>query len=198
MIVVDKTKCWVYETYGTESCNGAWSASNGAIWDMTADERRPYGWTSTDAAGLSVFAGLLRYDEVAAGAINHALRVTVANTKSDLNGGYFVAPATHAAGNSASTGNIIGMRLRLKASFNISGFSAANQVILKAMQQYGLIVADNGSNMFFQGTPDARWNDDDLDNLKNIDASSFEVVQMGTAYDATTAPKRFSTDDQQH
>lgn len=188
MIVVDKTKCWAYETYATQLCNGSWSASNGAIFDLTANEHRPYGWTSTDAAGLSVFAGLLRYDEVAAGAINHALRVTVAYTLTDSNNGYFVAPATHAAGNSPNTSNVLGMRLRLKASFNISGFSAANQVILKAMQQYGLIVADNGSNMFFQGTPDARWDDNDLNNLKTINASEFDVVQMGTEYDSASAP----------
>jgi len=188
VLVLDKTKCWLYETWSTELCNGSWSASNGAVWDLTTSERRPNGWTSADAAGLPVFPGLVRYDEVAAGAINHAIRVTVGNTKSDSNGGYFVAPATHAAGNSASTSNIIGMRLRLKASFNISSYSAANQVILKAMQQYGLIVADNGSNMYFEGTPDARWNDGDLHNLGNVDASSFDVVQMGTAYDASTAP----------
>ncbi len=189
VLVLDKTKCWLYETWATELCNGTWSASNGAIWDLTTNERRPYGWTSADAAGLPVFPGLVRYDEVAAGAINHAIRVTVNNTKSDSNGGYFVTPATHAAGNSASTSNIIGMRLRLKASFNISSYSASNQVILKAMQQYGLIVADNGSNMYFQGTPDARWNDSDLHKLGNVDASAFDVVQMGTAYDAGTAPK---------
>ena len=124
VLVLDKTKCWLYETWATELCNGAWSASNGAIWDLTTSERRPYGWTSSDAAGLPVFPGLVRYDEVAAGAINHAIRVTVDNTKSDSNGGYFVAPATHAAGNSASTSNIMGMRLRLKASFNISSYSA--------------------------------------------------------------------------
>jgi hypothetical protein len=189
VLVLDKTKCWLYETWATELCNGTWSASNGAIWDLTTSERRPYGWTSADAAGLPVFPGLVRYDEVAAGAINHAIRVTVNNTKSDSNGGYFVAPATHAAGNSASTSNIIGMRLKLKASFNLSSYSASNQVILKAMQQYGLIVADNGSNMYFQGTPDARWNDSDLHNLGNVDASAFDVVQMGTVYDAGTAPK---------
>ena len=188
VLVLDKAKCWLYETWATELCNGTWSASNGAIWDLTTSERRPYGWTSADAAGLPVFPGLVRYDEVAAGAINHAIRVTVNNTKSDSNGGYFVAPASHAAGNSASTSNIIGMRLRLKAGFNISSYSASNQVILKAMQQYGLIVADNGSNMFFQGTPDARWNDSDLHNLGNVDASAFEVVQMGTKYDSGTAP----------
>ena len=189
MLVLDKTKCWLYETWATQRCNGAWSASNGAVWDLTKDERRPYGWTSSDAAGLAVFPGLVRYDEVAAGVIKHAIRATVNNTKSDLNGGVFVAPATHGAGNSSSTSNIMGMRLRLKSSFNISGYSAANQVILKAMQQYGLIIADNGSNMYFQGTPDARWSDDDLNNLKNVDASAFEVIQMPTAYDSETAPK---------
>ena len=188
LIVIDKNKCWIYETWQTQLCNGAWSAANGAIWDLTSTEHRPYGWTSADAAGLPIFPGLVRYDEVAAGAINHAFRMTLAQTKSDANGGYFVAPATHAAGNSSSTGNIMGMRLRLKASFDISSFSAANQVILTAMKNYGMIVADNGSNMFFQGAPDARWDDNDLDALKAIDASNFDVVQMGTAYDANSAP----------
>ena len=188
LIVIDKNKCWIYETWQTQLCNGAWSAANGAIWDLTSTEHRPYGWTSADAAGLPIFPGLVRYDEVAAGAINHAFRMTLAQTKSDANGGYFVAPATHAAGNNSSTGNIMGMRLRLKASFDISSFSAANQVILTAMKNYGMIVADNGSNMFFQGAPDARWDDNDLDALKAIDASEFDVVQMGTVYDANTAP----------
>jgi hypothetical protein len=188
LIVVDKTQCWIYETWQTQLCNGAWSAANGAIWDLTSSEHRPYGWTSADAAGLPIFPGLVRYDEVAAGAINHAIRMTVAQTKSDANGGLFVAPATHAAGNNSTTNNIMGMRLRLKASFDITSFSAANQVILTAMQNYGLIVADNGSNMFFQGAPDARWDDNDLDALKAIDASNFDVVQMGTQYDDATAP----------
>ena len=188
LLVIDKNKCWLYETWQTQLCNGAWRAANGAIWDLTSTEHRPYGWTSADAAGLPIFPGLVRYDEVAAGVINHAFRMTVAQTKSDANGGYFVAPATHAAGNNSSTNNIMGMRLRLKASFDISGFSAANQVILTAMKNYGMIVADNGSNMFFQGAPDARWDDNDLDALKAIDASSFDVVQMATAYDDATAP----------
>jgi hypothetical protein len=188
LLVIDKNKCWLYETWQTQLCNGAWSAANGAIWDLTSTEHRPYGWTSADAAGLPIFPGLVRYDEVAAGAINHAFRMTVAQTKSDANGGLFVAPATHAAGNNSSTNNIMGMRLRLKASFDISGFSAANQVILTAMKNYGMIVADNGSNMFFQGAPDARWDDNDLDALKAIDASSFDVVQMGPEYDDATAP----------
>jgi hypothetical protein len=114
--------------------------------------------------------------------------MTVAHTRSDANGGYFVAPATHAAGNNSSTENVMGMRLRLKASFDISGFSTNNQVILKAMQQYGLIVADNGSNMYFQGATDARWDDNDLDALKTVNASQFDVVQMGTESDDATAP----------
>jgi hypothetical protein len=188
LIVIDKTKCWIYETWQTQLCNGAWSAANGAIWDLTSNEHRPYGWTSADAAGLPIFPGLVRYDEVAAGAINHAFRMTLAHTKSDSNGGYFVAPATHAAGNNSGTDNIMGMRLRLKASFDISSFSAANQVILTAMKNYGMIVADNGSNMYFQGAPDARWDDNDLNALKAIDASNFDVVQMRTAYDDATAP----------
>ncbi len=188
LIVIDKTRCWIYETWQTQRCNGAWNAANGAIWDLTSTEHRPYGWTSADAAGLPIFPGLVRYDEVAAGAIHHAFRMTVAHTKSDANGGYFVAPATHGAGNNSGTDNIMGMRLRLKASFDISTFSAANQVILTAMKNYGMIVADNGSNMYFQGAPDARWDDNDLNALKAIDASQFDVVQMGTAYDGATAP----------
>jgi hypothetical protein len=188
LLVIDKNKCWLYETWQTQLCNGTWSAANGAIWDLTSTEHRPYGWTSADAAGLPIFPGLVRYDEVAAGAINHAFRMTLAHTKSDANGGYFVAPAAHAAGNNSGTDNIMGMRLRLKASFDISSFSAANRVILTAMKNYGMIVADNGSNMYFQGAPDARWDDDDLNALKAIDASNFDVVQMETQYDAATAP----------
>jgi Putative Ig domain len=188
LLVIDKNKCWLYETWQTQLCNGTWSAANGAIWDLTSTEHRPYGWTSADAAGLPIFPGLVRYDEVAAGTIKHAFRMTLAQTKSDSNGGYFVPPATHAAGNNSGTDNIMGMRLRLKASFDISSFSAANQAILTAMKNYGMIVADNGSNMYFQGAPDANWDDNDLNALKAIDASNFDVVQMGTQYDAATAP----------
>jgi hypothetical protein len=113
------------------------------------------------------------------------------NTKSDNAGGYFVDPATHAAGSSSSSKLVMGMRIRLKASFDISGFSAANQVILTAMKKYGLILADNGSNFYFQGVPDTRWDDSDLSNLSSVTSSNFEVVQMTPAYpgyDANTAP----------
>jgi hypothetical protein len=187
-IVVDRAKCVVYETFNTTQCNGAWSADQQTVWDMSTTEARPYGYTSADAAGLSVFEGLIRYDEIVAGAINHAIRFTANNTKKDSNGGYFTAPATHAAGTQTNTDNIIGMRLRLKATFDISGFSATNQIILRAMQQYGMILADNGSNMFFQGTPDPRWDDNDLNALKAVPASAFDVVQMAPVYDSSTAP----------
>jgi hypothetical protein len=112
-------------------------------------------------------------------------------TKDDANDGYFVMPATHAAGNTWGVSNVMGMRIRLKASFDISGYSATNQVILTAMKNYGMILADNGSYFFFQGAPDPRWDDNDLDNLKSIASSNFEVVQMTPTFpgwDAVTAP----------
>jgi hypothetical protein len=158
---------------------------------LQSSEQRPWGWTSADAAGLAIFPGLVRYDEVAAGAINHAIRFTMQQTKDDANDGYFVEPATHAAGTVWGVSNIMGMRIRLNASFDISGYSAANQVILTAMKQYGMILADNGGYFYFQGVPDPRWNDSDLENLDSIQSSNFEVVQMTPAFpgwDANTAP----------
>src|ERR1019366_5084213 len=127
-------------------------------------------------------------DEILAGSINHAVRFTAPNTKASGNGGLFVAPATHAAGNNYGTDNVMGMRIRLKASFNVSSFSPTNQIILNAMKKYGLILADNGSKLFFQGTQDSRWNDSDLAKLSNVLSANFEVVKLPTAYDAGTAP----------
>jgi hypothetical protein len=154
-------------------------------------EQRPWGWTSADAAGLAIFPGLVRYDEVASGAINHAIRFTMQQTKNDANGGYFVEPASHAAGTLWGVENVMGMRIRLKAGVDISSFSAANQVILTAMKKYGMILADNGGYFFFQGVPDPRWNDGDLENLDSVPSSDFEVVQMTPTYpgwDDNTAP----------
>ena len=191
VLVLDRNRCMLYETYNTIRCNGAWASDSETIWDMQNFEQRPWGWTSGDAAGLAIFPGLVRYDEVAAGAINHAIRFTLQNTRSDNNGGYFVEPASHAAGTSSSSLNVMGMRIRLKASFDISGYSAANQVILTAMKKYGMILADNGGNFFFQGVVDSRWDDNDLINLDSIQSSNFEVVQMTPAWpgwDANTAP----------
>ncbi|HEV3108974.1 MAG TPA: hypothetical protein VGY99_00660 [Candidatus Binataceae bacterium] len=151
---------------------------------MTINQQRPYTWTSADAAGLPIFPGLARYDEVAAGAINHALRFTVPASQEA-----FVAPASHwASSNTSSSAPPMGTRLRLKASFNISGFSAANQVILTALKKYGMILADNGSAIFISGAPDSRWNNSDLGNLKTITAASFDVVQMGTIYTPANVP----------
>jgi hypothetical protein len=191
VVVLDRNRCMMYETFNTSLCNGTWSSDSETIWDLQNYEKRPWGWTSADAAGLPIFPGLVRYDEVASGAINHALRFTLQNTRSDSNGGYFVEPASHAAGSSSASLNIMGMRVRLKASVDISSYSAVNQVILTAMKKYGMILADNGSNFYFQGVPDTRWNDDDLNNLRNIPGSDFEVVQMSPAFpgwDANSAP----------
>ncbi len=191
VLVLDRNRCMLYETFNSTYCNGTWSADSETIWDLKNYEQRPWGWTSADAAGLPVFPGLLRYDEVAAGVINHAIRITIQNTKSDNNGGYFVLPASHAAGSSSSSLNVMGMRIRLKASFDISGFSAVNQVILTALKNYGMIVADNGGNFYLQGVPDSRWNDSDLQNLASVTSNNFEVVQMTPTYpgyDADTAP----------
>jgi Putative Ig domain len=191
VLVLDRNTCFLYETFNTHRCKGAWSASSETIWDMQSSERRPWGWTSADAAGLPIFPGLVRYDEVASGAINHAIRFTMQQTKNDANGGYFVEPASHAAGTVYGVSNVMGMRIRLKASFDVSGFSKANQVILTAMTKYGMILADNGGYFYFQGVPDPRWDDDDLVKLDAIQSSNFEVVQMTPTfpgYDDATAP----------
>jgi hypothetical protein len=191
VLVLDRAKCVLYETWNTNHCNGQWDASSMAMWDMKNDESRPYGWTSADAAGLPIFPGLVRYDEVASGAIHHAIRFTMAHTKDDANSGYFVPPASHAAGNTWGVSNVMGMRIRLKASYDISGFSPANQVILTAMKEYGMILADNGGYFFFQGASDPRWDDDDLGNLKSVGSENFEVIKMAPEFpgwDSASAP----------
>ncbi|HEX3892200.1 MAG TPA: Ig domain-containing protein [Terracidiphilus sp.] len=191
VLVLDRNRCMLYETFNTARCGGSWSSDSETIWDMQNYEQRPWGWTSADAAGLPIFPGLVRYDEVAGGAINHAIRFTMPHTRSDPNGGYFVEPASHAAGNNSTTPNVMGMRIRLKASFDISGYSVANQVILTAMKKYGMILADNGSSFYFQGVPDTRWDDNDLANLDAIGSDNFEVVEMTPTYpgyDDSSAP----------
>ncbi len=185
VLVLDKDNCWLYELYhGRRQTSPSWSADSTAVWDMTIDEQRPYTWTSADAAGLPIFPGLARYDEVAAGAINHALRFTVPVTRQA-----FTPPASHwASSNTSADAPPMGMRLRLKASFDISGFSPANQVILTALKKYGMIVADNGSAIYISGTPDHRWDNSDLGNLKTITASNFEVVLMDPVYTNSDVP----------
>ena len=188
VLVLDKDNCWLYELYhGRRQTSPSWSADSTAVWDMASNEQRPYTWTSADAAGLPIFPGLARYDEVAAGAINHALRFTVPITRQA-----FTPPASHwAATSTDADAPPMGMRLRLKASFDISGFSPANQVILTALKKYGMILADNGSAIYISGAPDHRWDNDDLGNLRTITASDFEVVLMDPVYtnfDVPTGP----------
>ena len=184
VLVLDQGGCWLYELYYAHTKDGEWSADSSAIWDMTINEQRPYTWTSADAAGLTVFVGLERYDEVAAGAINHAVRFTLPTTQEA-----FTPPASHWA-SSVTDPNAppMGMRMRLKASFDISGFSPANQVILTALKQYGMILADNGSAIYISGMPDSNWNNNDLGNLKSITASDFDVVQMDEIYTPSNVP----------
>ncbi len=185
VLVLDKSGCWLYELYqGSVTAGGQWSATGAAVWDLQGYNNRPYTWTSADAAGLPIFPGLVRFDEVASGAIHHAIRFTVPGTKSA-----FVSPATHWAGTNSASPIPMGMRLRLKSTFNVSTFSANNQVILNAMKKYGLILADNGSAVFISGAPDSRWNDNDLHQLGTVTAANFEVVQMPTTTTSGNVPQ---------
>ena len=184
MLVLNNANCFLYELYSSYPQATLWNADSGAVWDLSADELRPWGWTSADAAGLPIFPGLMRYDEVAAGQIRHAIRFTVSKSKAAM-----TPPASHFAGNSSDpNAPPMGMRIRLKASFNASTYSAANQVILAAMKKYGLILADNGSSMYISGAPDDRWDNDDLHNLGNLKASDFEVVQISPVYTSANEP----------
>ena len=157
-----------------------WEASSGAVWNLKINATRPAGWTSCDAAGLPIFPLLVRYDEVNKGSINHAIRFTLTKAKAMQ---AYTTPASHFSSGSNTNVNAptpMGLRIRLKAGFDISSFSAANQVILTAMKNYGLILADIGSDLFISGAPDDRWNNDDLHNLLSVTAVDFEVVQLGT------------------
>jgi hypothetical protein len=185
VLVLDKDNCWLYELYyAFNQSLAAWNAGSGAVWDLEANEMRPYTWTSADAAGLPILPGLVRFDEVHSGAINHAIRVTLQHSKEA-----FTPPASHWASNSSDQyAAPMGMRLRLKASFDISHFSPHNQVILTALKQYGMIMADNGSSMFITGTPDLHWNNDDLANLHSVAASDFEVVMISPLYTPQNVP----------
>lgn len=179
VIVIDRDNWKLYEMYSSYPQNGgaSWNADSGALFDLNSNAVRPAGWTSADAAGLPIFPGLVRYDEVfEQGEIKHALRFTAQNTRRA-----YVYPARHFASNDTSVNRPpMGMRVRLKASFDISTFSPRIQVILRAMKTYGMILADNGSNWYISGAPDPRWSDNELNALKTIRGSNFEVVQMGT------------------
>ena len=176
LLVIDRDRWMLYETFATawNVAGGRWEAGSGAIFNLASDARRPDGWTSADAAGLAIFPGLVRYDEVSRAAeITHAFRVTTRST----NG--YVWPASHRAGSTAGAPPL-GTRLRLKASKDLTGFTPELQRIFRAMKRYGLIVADNGSDMYISGTMDARWNNSVLNPaFRALTADDFEVVQLG-------------------
>jgi hypothetical protein len=175
VIIVDKENKMLYELYNA-SLNNKWEASSGAIFDLKTNAMRPDGWTSADAAGLPIFPGLVRYDEIVKGEIDHPIRFTLG--KPNVKPAY-IFPARHKVNSTGGQYTLpFGARIKLKSSFNISGYSAANQVILKAMKKYGLILADIGSNFYITGAPDERWNNDDLRLLGQIKGSDFEVVKF--------------------
>ncbi len=174
VLVVDRDTCTLYETFSSyPQADGSWLAGSGAVFNLRSNALRPGGWTSADAAGLSILPGLVRYDEVASGEIRHALRFTVPQTRKA-----FVWPARHYA--SSLTGSNyppMGQRFRLKATVDIARFSGEVQVILRALQTYGMFLADNGSAWYLSGVPDPRWNNDLLvDELAQIKGSDFEAV----------------------
>jgi hypothetical protein len=186
VLVLDNSNCFLYELYSSvPNTDGTWNADSAAVWDLQNGEQRPWTWTSADAAGLPIFPGLIRYDEVASGSIHHAVRFTLPQSRAAV-----VPPASHWASNStAQSAPPMGMRLRLKAGYDISQFSANVQVILTALKHYGMIMADNGSAMYLSGAPDDRWDNNDLHNLSQVPASAFEVVQMSPVYTSTTIPQ---------
>jgi hypothetical protein len=176
VIAVDKDNGILYELYNASVNGDHWEASSGAIFHFNSDALRPDGWTSADAAGLPIFPGLARYDEVAKGTITHALRFTLA--KNHVNPSH-IAPARHDVSSTGGQYSLpFGAKIRLKASVDISTYPATVQVILKAMKKYGLILADIGSDMYVSGAPDERWNNDDLSSLGKIKASDFEVIDF--------------------
>jgi hypothetical protein len=177
VIVINTSTCTLYELWNAKPVNGgtSWKAGSGAVFNLKSNKLRPAGWTSADAAGLPIFPGLVRYDEVKAGVIKHALRFTVSKTQKG-----YIAPARHFA-SSSTNANLppMGARFRLKASYSCAKYSKEVQVICAALKKYGMIVADNGSNWYVSGTHDTRWNDAHLNDLKKIPGSAFEAVDTG-------------------
>ncbi len=170
-VIVQRGTCRLYELYAADWNGGDPRAGSGAIWDLDSNRLRPDGWTSADAAGLPILPGLVRWDEVAAGSIRHAIRFTASCTVAD-----HLWPARHDAGSADPGCPPMGARFRLRSGFDLSGFSPKARTILRAMQRYGLILADNGSDWYFQGTRDGHWRNALLDQLKSVPAAAFEAV----------------------
>jgi hypothetical protein len=175
-LLLDKDACKLYELYALYPKGGGWSAGSGAVWNLRSNALRPAGWTSADAAGLPIFAGLARYDEVARGVIDHALRFTASRTRRQ-----YVYPARHYASSSDDPSlPPMGLRVRLKASVDISGYPKQARVVLQALKTYGMILADNGSSWYVSGAPDPRWSNDQLHTLGRITGADFEVVDTSS------------------
>jgi hypothetical protein len=175
MVVVQRGRCRLYELFGARRDGRGWAAASGAVFDLRSNRRRPAGWTSADAAGLPILPGLARADEAASGHIRHALRFTVARTQRA-----YVAPARHFASSDTDPSlPPMGLRLRLKAGFDLRPYRGQARAILAALKTYGMIVADNGSSWFVTGAPDPRWNDAQLETLKRVPATAFEAVRSG-------------------
>lgn len=176
LLIIDRDHRLLFETWATSwnAALGRWEAGSGAVWNLATNDRRPEGWTSADAAGLAIFPGLIKFDEAdGPDPIHHAFRFTTRDT----NG--YVWPASHEAGNAAGAPPM-GMRMRMKASVNLSGYTPELQRIFQAMKSYGLILADNGTDMYIQGTMDGRWNNDILNPaFHGLDADDFEVITLG-------------------
>jgi hypothetical protein len=177
-LLLDRDACKLYELYALQRKAGGWSAGSGAVWNLRSNALRPAGWTSADAAGLPIFPGLARYDEVARGIIDHALRFTASRTRRA-----YVYPARHYASSSDDPSlPPMGLRVRLKASVDISSFPKQARVVLQALKTYGMILADNGSSWYVSGAPDPHWSNDDLHTLGRITGSMFEVVDTASLH----------------
>ncbi len=177
MIMLDTENCYLYELFAAVQTPDGWQAGSGAIWNLRSNDLRPDGWTSADAAGLPIFPGLVRYDEVAAGVIAHALRFTAPHTRNS-----HIYPARHDAGSNNPNYPPMGLRVRLKADYDISQFSPQAQVILQALKTYGMILADNGGAWYMTGAPDPRWNDDQINELKQVTGADLEVVDTSNLF----------------
>ena len=175
-LIVDRDACKLYELYALYPRGRGWRAGSGAIWNLRSNRLRPAGWTSADAAGLPILPGLARYDEVRRGVIDHALRFTVRRTRRA-----YVYPARHFASSSDDPSlPPMGLRVRLKASFDLSGYPRQARVVLTALKRYGMLVADNGSDWYITGSPNPAWRNDDLRTLGRVKGSEFEVVDTST------------------
>jgi hypothetical protein len=175
ILIVNSSTCKLYELYDAKGSGTSWKAGSGAVWNLRSNHLRPDGWTSADAAGLPILPGLVRYDEIAAGAVRHALRFTAEKTANS-----HIFPARHDAGDSDPSLPPMGLRVRLKASVDISGYGKQAKVVARALKTYGMILADNGSPWFISGASDRRYNDDDLNKLKGLKGSDFEVVDTSS------------------